>query len=113
MAALLLKTHAVSHSEKPKPTLLERLAWPINWFFRHFNRGFEALSNFYGRATARLIRMATVVLVVYGGLLFLAGNRLIETPTGLIPQLDRSYLIPAMQLPQAATPHPSHKLARH
>ena len=77
MAALLLKTHALSHIDKPKPTLLERLAWPLNWFFGHFNRGFEALSNFYGRATARLIRMATVVLVVYGGLLAFAGDRLI------------------------------------
>ena len=112
MAALLLKTHALSHVEKPKPTLLERLAWPLNWFFRQFNRGFEALSNFYGRATARLIRMATIVLVVYGGLLVLAGNRLVETPTGLIPQLDRSYLIAAMQLPQGATLERADKLVR-
>ena len=112
MAALLLKTHAVSHVEKPKPTLLERLAWPLNWFFRQFNRGFEALSNFYGRATARLIRMATIVLVVYGGLLVLAGNRLVATPTGLIPQLDRSYLIAAMQLPQGATLERADKLVR-
>src|SRR5260370_2036713 len=112
MAALLLKTHAVSHVEKPKPTLLERLACPINWFFRHFNRGFEALSNFYGRATARLIGMAPVVLVVYGGLLFRAGERLVDTPTGLIPQLDRSYLIAAMQLPQGATLERADKLVR-
>src|SRR6478736_1013862 len=65
LAALLLKSHALSHIDKPKPTLLDRLAWPINWFFRQFNRGFEWLAAFYGRATARLIRMATVVLVVY------------------------------------------------
>ena len=73
MAALLLKTHALSHVERPKPTLIERLAWPLNWFFRQFNRASKALSNFYGRATARLIRMAAVVLVVYAGLLVLAG----------------------------------------
>ena len=112
MAALLLKTHALSHIDKPKPTLMERLAWPLEWFFRHFNRGFEALSNFYGHATARLIRMATIVLVVYGGLLGLAGYRLVATPTGLIPQLDRSYLIAAMQLPQGATLERADKLVR-
>ncbi|MFI5000104.1 MAG: efflux RND transporter permease subunit [Reyranellales bacterium] len=103
MAALLLKTHALSPMEHATPTLNERLTAPINWFFRHFNHGFEALANFYGRATARLIRMAMIVLVVYGGLLFLTANRLTSTPTGLIPQLDRSYFIAAMQLPAGST----------
>ena len=103
MAALLLKTHALSHVEKAKPTLMERITWPLNWFFRQFNRGFEWLANFYGRATARLIRVATIVLVVYAGLLVLTGYTLVKTPTGLVPQLDRSYLIAAMQLPAGST----------
>jgi hydrophobe/amphiphile efflux-1 (HAE1) family protein len=112
MAALLLKSHALSHIEKPKPTLYDRLVAPINWFFKHFNRGFEALSNFYGRAAARLIRMAVVVLVVYAGLLFLTVNRLTSTPTGLIPQLDRSYFIAAMQLPPGSTLERADRLVR-
>ncbi len=103
MAALLLKTHALSPVEKSKPGLLDRLAWPMHWFFRHFNRGFEGLSNFYGRSTARLIRMSVIMLVIYAGLLALTQNRLASTPTGLVPQLDRSYLIAAMQLPAGAT----------
>ena len=110
MAALLLKTHALSHVEKPKPTLIERIAWPLNWFFRQFNRGFEWLANFYGRATARLIRVATIVLVVYAGLLVLTGYTLVKTPTGLVPQLDRSYLIAAMQLPAGSTLERADKL---
>jgi hydrophobe/amphiphile efflux-1 (HAE1) family protein len=112
MAALLLKSHALSHIEKTKPTLRDRLVAPIDWFFRHFNRGFEALSNFYGRAAARLIRMAVVVLVVYAGLLFLTVNRLTSTPTGLIPQLDRSYFIAAMQLPPGSTLERADRLVR-
>jgi hydrophobe/amphiphile efflux-1 (HAE1) family protein len=103
MAALLLKTHALSSVEHAEPSLGERLATPLTWFFRHFNRGFEWLADFYGRATARLVRLAVVVLVVYGGLLLLTANRLTSTPTGLIPQLDRSYLIAAMQLPAGST----------
>src|SRR5262249_34660540 len=109
-AALLLKTHALSHIEKAMPSLLDRLAWPINAFFGVFNRGFEWLSNFYGRATARLLRMATVILVIYAGLLVLTGNRLLSTPTGLVPQLDRSYLIAVMQLPAGATLERTDKL---
>jgi hydrophobe/amphiphile efflux-1 (HAE1) family protein len=112
MAALLLRTHALSHIEKPKPTLYDRVVAPINWFFTQFNRGFEALSNFYGRATARLIRMVAVVLVVYAGLLFLTVNRLTSTPTGLIPQLDRSYFIAAMQLPPGSTLERADRLVR-
>jgi hydrophobe/amphiphile efflux-1 (HAE1) family protein len=112
MAALLLKTHALSPVEKAKPTLYDRLVAPINWFFNHFNRGFEALSNFYGRAAARLIRMAAVVLIVYAGLLFLTVNRLTSTPTGLIPQLDRSYFIAAMQLPPGSTLERADRLVR-
>ena len=112
MAALLLKTHALSHVEKPKPTLIERIAWPLNWFFRQFNRGFEWLSNFYGRATARLIRVAAIVLVVYAGLLVLTGYTLVTTPTGLVPQLDRAYLIAAMQLPAGSTLERTDKLVK-
>ena len=112
MAALLLKTHALSHVEKPKPTLYDRLVAPINWFFTQFNRGFEALSNFYGHATARLIRLVWVVLIIYAGLLLLTVNRLVETPTGLVPQLDRSYFIAAMQLPPGSTLERADKLVR-
>jgi hydrophobe/amphiphile efflux-1 (HAE1) family protein len=112
MAALLLKTHALSPVEHARPTLGERIAWPVNWFFRHFNRGFEALSNFYGRSTARLIRLGAIVLVVYAGLLVLTGNRLLSTPTGLIPQLDRSYFIAAMQLPPGSTLERADRLVR-
>ena len=112
LAALLLKTHALSPVEHTRPTLGERLTAPINWFFRHFNHGFEGLANFYGRATAWLIRMGVIVLVVYGGLLFLTVNRLDSTPTGLIPQLDRSYFIAAMQLPPGSTLERADRLVR-
>ncbi len=112
MAAVLLKSHALSHIEPPKPTVRDRLVMPINWFFNRFNRAFEALANFYGHATARLIRMVWIVLIVYGGLLFLTVNRLTETPTGLIPQLDRSYFIAAMQLPPGSTLERADRLVR-
>ncbi len=112
MAALLLKTHALSHAETASVTWRDRIAAPFNWFFNHFNHGFEALSNFYGRSTARLIRMGAIILVVYAGLLVLTGNRLLSTPTGLIPQLDRSYFIAAMQLPPGSTLERADRLVR-
>ncbi len=112
LAALLLKTHALSHIEAPKPTLRDRLMFPINWFFNGFNRGFEWLSNGYGRLTARTIRLVAVALVVYAGLLFLTYNRLASTPTGLIPQLDRGYFITVIQLPPGSTLERADKVVR-
>ena len=112
LAALLLKSHALSHADKASPTLADRIAAPLTWFFGRFNRGFEALSNFYGRSTARLIRMGAIVLAVYVGLLVVTGNRITSTPTGLIPQLDRSYFIAAMQLPPGSTLERADRLVR-
>ncbi|ODT15646.1 MAG: RND transporter [Kaistia sp. SCN 65-12] len=112
MAAMLLRTHALSHVEKSSPSLIDRIAWPMRWFFRHFNRGFDWLSNAYGRTTSRLIRMGFIMLVIYAGLVGLTWNRLAVTPTGLVPQLDRSYLIAAMQLPAGSTLERSDALVR-
>jgi hydrophobe/amphiphile efflux-1 (HAE1) family protein len=49
------------------------------------------------------VRLGAIVFVVYCGLIFVAYNRLANTPTGLIPQLDRGYLIAAFQLPPGST----------
>ena len=112
LAALLLKTHALSEAEHKPAGWLDRIAAPLHWFFALFNRGFEWLSQGYGRLTARAIRMVTVALVVYAGLLFLTYNRLASTPTGLVPQLDRSYFIAAMQLPPGSTLERADRLVR-
>ena len=86
--------------------------FPINWFFNGFNRGFEWLSAGYGRLTARTIRLTSVALVIYAGLLFLTYNRLDSTPTGLIPQLDRGYFITVIQLPPGSTLERADKVVR-
>jgi hydrophobe/amphiphile efflux-1 (HAE1) family protein len=101
LAALLLRPH----EENPRQTWLYRAAAPLRVFFHGFNTGFVYVSNSYGNLTARLVRRGTVVMIVYGFLILLAGNRLISTPTGLIPQLDRGYLIAAFQLPPGASLH--------
>ena len=100
LAALLLKPHQPGHEGSG---LLYRLQAPVRWFFRHFNHGFERMSAFYGATTKRMVRGGAIVLVLYVGLLGLTGYILRSTPTGLIPQLDRSYFIAAFQLPAGST----------
>ncbi len=100
LAALLLKPHS---EEVHGPRWLQVLTFPIRWFFEKFDAAFESLGRGYASLTRRLVRLSFIVLVVYAGLLAIAYDRLVSTPTGLIPQLDRGYFIAAMQLPPGAT----------
>jgi hydrophobe/amphiphile efflux-1 (HAE1) family protein len=101
MAALLLRPHD-AHAAQPTG-IIGALGAPFRWFFAGFNRGFDWLSNGYAWLTGRVIRIAAIMLLLYGGLLVLTYNRLAVTPTGLIPQLDRTYFIAAFSLPPGST----------
>jgi HAE1 family hydrophobic/amphiphilic exporter-1 len=100
LAAILLKGHE-THRESSGASRL--IAIPISIFFAGFNRLFDRLSNAYATVTGWLIKARVVVLVFYVVLIFLAVALLNSTPTGLIPQLDRGYLIAAFQLPPGAS----------
>src|SRR5262249_38604639 len=63
LAAVLLKPH----HDQPKVARLRRLSAPIRWLFTKFNSILAALSESYGWLTRRLIRIAFIVLVIYGG----------------------------------------------
>ncbi|HET6234400.1 MAG TPA: multidrug efflux RND transporter permease subunit [Acetobacteraceae bacterium] len=99
LAALLLKPH----DAVPAHGLIHRLSAPLREFFRGFNWAFDRMSMGYGWLAGRLVRVGVLVLVAYAGLIYAAYDRLAATPTGLIPQLDRGYLIAAFQLPPGAS----------
>ncbi len=95
LAALLLKPHV--HKEPTGPFAFIPRAG------QKFNAGFDWLSDRYGRLTARLVRTAGLVLIVYVGLLALTGWRLAATPSGFIPEQDQGFLIGVVQLPPGAS----------
>ena len=78
-------------------------AMPLHGFFRLFNRGFGALTRGYWWLSARLVRIAVLMLVVYAVIIGFGLNEFRKTPVGFIPQLDRGFLIIATQLPPAAS----------
>ncbi|HEU5277063.1 MAG TPA: efflux RND transporter permease subunit, partial [Xanthobacteraceae bacterium] len=96
MCALLLKPHDPAR----RPRWWER---PIRGFFRLFNLGFDAVGRGYAFVTARTVRVAAIVLLVYVGILAYGLNEFRKTPLGFIPQLDRGYLIVVVQLPPGAS----------
>jgi len=99
LCALLFLPHA-AHAPAERRSLPARL---VGGFFAGFNRGFEWLSDRFGRLAARLIRMTAVVLVAYAGLIGLTAWQFSRAPTGFIPELDQGYLITVMQLPPGAS----------
>ncbi len=99
LAALLLRPR----DHEVKRGLVYWASTPLRWFFSGFNWVFDRLSGGYGRLTGRLVRMGAVIILVYAGLIYVAYDQLAKTPTGLVPQLDRGYLIAAFQLPPGAS----------
>ena len=98
MAALLLKPHKEGHEDEGP-----RWMRPVKKAGARFNQGFDWLSDRYGKLTAKLVRMTTIMLVVYAGLLALTGWRLTDTPTGFIPEQDQGFLIGVVQLPPGSS----------
>jgi len=103
MAALLLKPHKPHDHHARKPGVLGSATHYAGMAGRKFNEGFDWLSDRYGRLTARLVRTVGLVLVVYVGLLAVTGWRLMDTPSGFIPEQDQGFLIGVVQLPAGAS----------
>lgn len=98
LTALLLPPHGA------KPDILQRgIDFLFGWFFRFFNAFFNSISRLCGAIVSRLVRISFAVLLVYGGLVGLAGHLFHITPTGFIPNMDMGYMIVVVQLPDGAS----------
>ncbi len=75
----------------------------LGWFFRLFNRAFDSLNRGYTAIIRRSVRLALVMLLIYGGILAIAGLGFQKVPSGFIPPQDQGYAIIAAQLPTGAS----------
>lgn len=75
----------------------------LGWFFKLFNRTFEASKNGYARLLRRSIRLAAFVMLLYVGLLVLTGVLFQKVPTGFVPNMDQGVLFVNVELPEGAS----------
>jgi multidrug efflux pump len=98
LSALLLKP-----KDRQRDPLTRLLNLLLGWFFKLFNLGFEASANIYARGVGILLRLSFIVLIVYGGLLYLTYFAFTRVPTGFIPPQDKGYLLVDVRLPDSAS----------
>ena len=83
------------------------LSRPMNYilgkFFSAFNFVFNGLTEGYVATVRWSIRLSFLVLILYGGLLYLTQRYFEETPTGFIPSQDKGYLLVNVRLPDGAS----------
>jgi len=71
--------------------------------FKGFNKAFDYAIAAYGKTVAGMLRVAVIVLLVYGGLIALTLMGFNAMPKGFIPDQDKGYLVLNAQLPDGAS----------
>src|SRR5260370_1300435 len=74
----------------------------LGGLFRAFNNVFDRLTEVYGWTIGRGLRLAAIVVLAYGGLVFLTYVVFRDSPRGFVPQQDMGRIIVSVQLPDSA-----------
>jgi multidrug efflux pump len=83
-----------------KPDMIERLMQlTLGWFFALFNATIDFTIKGYGKVVSGLLRIAVIVLLIYGGMLYGTYYGFTLVPGGFVPDQDKGYLIVNAQLP--------------
>jgi multidrug efflux pump len=98
LAAILLKQHGARRD--PLTWLLDTI---LGWFFKLFNKVFDAATSAYVWTVRWLLRLSLVVLAAYAVLVAVTYFVFSKAPTGFIPDQDQGRLIVSVQLPDSAS----------
>ncbi|MDH5354549.1 MAG: multidrug efflux RND transporter permease subunit [Gammaproteobacteria bacterium] len=74
-----------------------------NFFFDWFNRAFSRFSHAYVHGVRFLLRRALFALLLFGGMVAVAGGLWQITPGSLVPDEDQGFYIAAVYLPDGAS----------
>jgi multidrug efflux pump len=73
----------------------------LGWLLRGFNRAFDGLTALYAWTIGLALRLRTLVLLVYLGMVGLTCWAFTAVPTGFLPEMDQGRLTASLQLPDA------------
>lgn len=112
-AAVVFSTiNALTLSPALAALLLRPPTGKKNFFFRGFNKGFDAVSKVYGVVIGVMVRRIVIVMILYLGLLVLTGTQFASLPKGFMPTEDQGYILVQIQLPDAASLERTSKVIR-
>jgi len=81
---------------RPRPTKRP------NWFYRGFNKVYEAMKDSYMRLVRGMVERPGLMLMVFFVIIAVAGWQFVRRPTGFLPTEDQGYAILFTRLPDAA-----------
>lgn len=86
-----------------KPYDPEQHTGALAKFFDKFNLWFENIVEKYGVGVGKLVKHATLGIVLVGGLLLISGGLLKVLPSSFVPAEDQGFTISTVNLPEAAS----------
>jgi len=100
LGALFLSAH---DADRKRNRLSALVMLPMTLIARGFNLGFTGFAGAYGALTHRMLRLATIMLMIYAVLIGMTWMLFRTTPTGFVPQQDQGYIITVYVLPPGAS----------
>ncbi len=76
---------------------------PLNWFYRGFNRAYEAVKNPYIGLVRRMVKRPWSMVALFFIIIALAGWQFVSRPTGFLPTEDQGYAVLFARLPDGAS----------
>src|SRR5215510_7160484 len=84
---------------------------PPNWFYRGFNRVFQASTNAYVGVVSRMVKWPVLMTLVFAVIVAVTAWGFVRRPTGFLPTEDQGYAIIVTVLPEGASQPRSREVA--
>ncbi|HYA91694.1 MAG TPA: efflux RND transporter permease subunit [Thermodesulfobacteriota bacterium] len=84
---------------------------PPNWFYRGFNKAFQAMTDAYMGIVTRMVKRPVLMIIFFGIIITPSFLVFLSRPTGFLPTEDQGYAILVYRLPEGASQPRSEEVA--
>ncbi len=74
----------------------------LNWFYRGFNKGYQAMKDRYMRVVRWMVERPGLMSLVFFAVILYSGWEFVHRPTGFLPTEDQGYAVLFARLPEGA-----------